>query len=386
MASALPKTVRSLGWVSFWADVASESVYPVIPLFVIGVLKAPMQVLGLTEGAAGALAMILRAWSGWHSDRTGKRMPYVRIGYGMSGLAKPMIGLAFAWPVVLFARLFDRFGKGLRTSARDAIIADAVDPSESGRAFGFHRAMDSAGAFVGASIGFLMLWLLPGQYRLIFLLAGIPGLIALGLTFRVSDRATPTPTTSAKVPFVWSKDLIRTLIPVTLFAIANSSDLFVLQFAKGRGFTDASVALAYILYNAVYASLSYPLGKLSDRIGRSKLMAAGWLVYSIVYFVLPSSPTLWIWGLMALYGFYIAATDGVSKALVADVAPRNARGTTLGVYYAITGVGALIASLAGGWLWDRFGSAATFQFGGAVALIALASLPILPRLTRTKAT
>ena len=383
MEKPLPRTVRTLGWVSFWADVASESVYPVIPLFVRGVLKAPMSVLGASEGLATVVVSLMRAWSGWHSDQSGSRMPYVRTGYGLSGVAKPLLALAFAWPTVLAARVLDRFGKGLRSTALDALIADSIDPSDAGRAFGYHRAMDSAGAFVGAAIGCAMLFLLPGQYRLIFALAGIPGLIAMGITFRVKEPAPQSdeaPVTKKSIET--TPEFRRALVPVVLFGLANSSDAFLIQGAKETGISDGMVAMSYILYNATYASMSYPLGRLSDRVGRKPLLAFGWIIYAVAYsgfaYLGAGGPGALLWPLMLLYGVHLAATDGVSKALVADVSGKERRGTLMGLYYLITGFAALVASLVGGALWDRYGRAATFEFGAIMALLALAAIGFLP--------
>ncbi len=372
----LPRDVRTLGWVSFWADVASEMVYPIIPIFVVGTLMAPATALGFVEGVAVAIVSMMRIWSGRASDEVGRRMPYIRWGYGLSSIGKPMIALATNWVGVLAARGTDRFGKGIRSVARDALIADAVPPEDAGRAFGFHRAMDSAGAAVGAVLGLIFVTLLPNQLRLIFLIAFVPGVIATGLTFMVKEK--PFKRKEKKQGFgslpsgVWRLALI-----MGVFGLANSSDTFILLRIKDLGFSLSLVVIAYILYNVVYSALSYPLGKLSDRVGQRNIIAVGWVLYAISYGLLAIIPGLGVWPVMILYGVSIAALDGTGKALVAAYAPKDARGTAMGLVYFVTGIAALIASTASGFMWDHVGHSAPFIAGAVLSLLACLLLPLL---------
>ena len=407
----LPKEVISAGWISLFTDIASEMAYPVIPLFLVGVLKAPASALGLIEGVAQALINVMRAVSGWHSDRIGKRTPYIRLGYGISALSRPLLAFAGAWPFVLFARLLDRFGKGVRTTARDALIADVAKPGQAGRAFGFHRAMDSAGAVIGSGSSWLLLAVLPGQYRLIFLITAIPAAIAVWIAFRLKEpekrdlpellHPLPPPPLSATearapkdsshgkekegVPELPRSFWLATLV-MSLFALANSSDTFLLLRAQDLVHSASMVALLYVLYNIAYTLLSYPLGALSDRIGTTTLIVAGWFLYAAVYYGFSLNHEWMPWLLMPTYGIYMAMTDGVSKALVAKLSPVGSRGTAMGIFYVVTGGAALLASVVAGMLWDRVDHQAPFLFGAVVAAIsAVLALIILPNATsRTK--
>ncbi|EGJ51875.1 MFS transporter [Desulfocurvibacter africanus] len=388
----LPEEVRRLGWVSFFTDIASEMVYPVVPLFLTAALGAPVVVLGAIEGAAEAIVSIMKGASGWHCDRLGRRVPYIRLGYGLGAASKPLMALALAWPMVFLARAVDRLGKGLRTTARDALIADAVDARMAGRAYGFHRMMDTSGAIVGVLFALLLLWLLPGQYRTIFLLATIPGAMAVWLTFRLREARKeaagpahacalePEPGSAQAMPAPGDKPaLARLVLPANywwtlgvlgLFAFANSSDALLLLRAKNLGWDDTQVVLAYVLFNLTYALAAYPIGILSDRFGRWRLIIGGWLIYSLVYFGFAEASALDIWWLFPLYGLFMALTEGVGKALIAGQIPSERKGTALGIFHMSIGLIALSSSLVAGLLWDTLGPAAPFRLGGFVALLA----------------
>ncbi|MBU1229804.1 MAG: MFS transporter, partial [Proteobacteria bacterium] len=360
MAQPLPKAVRSLGWISFCTDIASEMVYPVVPLFLVSALGAPVLVLGLIEGVAEALVSAMKGLSGWHSDRLGQRVPYIRAGYGLAALSKPLLALAFSWPLVFAARAADRLGKGLRTTARDAMIADVVDAGIAGRAFGFHRMMDTGGALVGVLAALLLLKLLPGEYRLIFLLAGAPGLAAVWLTFRLREtgqgrgRPQEKPEQEAPKPeghgppvtglLGFSPAYWLTLGLLMLFALANSSDALLLLRARSLGWGDTQVILGYMLFNLTYALSAYPLGALSDRIGRWRMLVGGWALYSGVYFGFAGTggPALWL--LFPLYGLSMGLTEGVGRALIAGHIPAARKGTALGVFHMGLGAAALASS------------------------------------------
>lgn len=384
----IPKTVWKLGWISFFADISSEMAYPLIPLFLKNTLKASVGALGIIEGTAEAIVSFMKGWSGWHSDRIGKRVPYVRWGYGLSALGKPLIGLATVWPFVLFARTLDRLGKGLRTTARDALVVDAVPKNMLGRAFGLHRALDTAGALVGVLLAAWLILLIPGHYRTIFLLAGIPGFVSLGFTFLIRERKkgdAPDESQPRELePLKASGREVLKSMPAgywfalgltLLFALANSSDTFLLLRSSQLGLKDEQVVLVYALYNVAYMVLSYPAGAWSDVIGRWGIMAIGWLLYAGVYAGFALLGGSWLWALFACYGLYMGLTKGVGAALVADFAPKHARGTAMGLFNMLLGGATLLASLIAGILWDRVGPTAPFWFGSILALMAVAAIP-----------
>lgn len=376
----LPSTVKTLGWISFWADVASELAYPILPLFIIGTLSAPTWTLGLMEGLSGLVIAILRLWSGMHSDRIGKRVPYIRWGYGISIFAKPLVGLAMNWPVVLVCRLADRVGKGIRTSSRDAMIAESVDPSLSGRAFGYHRMMDTAGAFVGVCIGAGLVWKYPSELRNILLLTAIPGLIALGITFlvkepklQISDALKPVLKLNLNLP----KEIWPVFAILGLFGIANSSDTYLLLYAGLRGVAPYQVILLYALFNLTYALASSPLGILSDRIGSGKVLAVGWAFFGLSYILISRNIGLNLIPLFALYGVSVAATDGISKAFLVKAGSSIPKGTLIGAQYFVIGLTTLVGNLIAGVLWARVGPEAMLVFGGVLALVSSAGLCLL---------
>ncbi|MHC1700781.1 MAG: MFS transporter [Humidesulfovibrio sp.] len=404
MDQHLPKPVRNLGWISFFTDFASEMVYPVVPLFLTAALGAPVAVLGLIEGVAEAIVSIMKGLSGWHSDKMGKRVPYIRLGYGLAALSKPLMALAYAWPMVFLARAVDRLGKGLRTTARDAMIADAVDCKIAGRAFGFHRMMDTGGAIVGVLFALLLLKFLPGEYRLIFLIAGVPGLAAVWLTFRLRElrkagdlgegcaepehEVQPRVETAVQAgPMGFSPAYWLTLGLLMLFAFANSSDTLLLLRARNLGWDDTQVILGYLLFNLTYALSSYPLGVLSDRLGRWRMLVGGWALYSAVYFGFSVSDGGSIWWLFPLYGLSMGLTEGVGKALISGHVPVLRKGTALGVFHMALGFTALASSVVAGLLWDHVSPSAPFRLGGAVALAAVVAAAILvPRIQKAATT
>lgn len=385
-ATNLPPIVYKLGWVSFFADVSSEVAYPLIPLFMTEVLKAPALALGAVEGASEAVVSFMKGWSGMHSDRSGRRAPYIQAGYGLSAIGKPLIAFAAAWPMVLVARITDRLGKGVRTTSRDALIADAIAPTHYGRAYGLHGGMDTAGAFTGVLLAALLLWSAATDYRTIFLLAGIPGAISFLITLTVKDK--PVSRSEDRPAVVSIRELPKAywwaLGACTVFALANSTNTLLLLRARNEGFSPLQVVLAYALYNLVFTLVSYPAGSLSDRFGRWRVLVTGWLAYAGVYIGFASLGGQTIWLLFALYGVVIGITTGVNKALVADLSPKNGRGTALGIFYMTTGFATLISSIIGGLLWDLYGPAATFLFGAVLAAIAAALVPIYLFATRVR--
>ncbi|MFZ4507317.1 MAG: MFS transporter [Fimbriimonas sp.] len=370
----LPKLIWHLGWISFFADISSEMIYPIIPLFVTASLGAPVAALGLIEGAAAAIVSLMKGLSGIHQDQTGKKVPYIRWGYGLSAVAKPILAIATLWPMVLGARLLDRTGKGVRTTARDALIAEGVEPSLYGRAYGLHGSLDTAGAFVGVSIALALLFLFPGQYRAMFVAAALPGLVSWLLTLKVRDLPAQTTVESPKWTWASLRDLPRSywqaLVILIVFGLANSSDTLILLRAKDLGLTELQTVGAYALYNLVFTLVSYPAGQLSDRFGRWQLLGMGWLLYAFVYWGFASLTSAWLPGLFLLYGIFVGLTRGVTKALVAEIAPGSQKGAAIGIFNMATGFAALAASAAAGLLWDRAGAAMPFYAGSALAFVA----------------
>jgi MFS family permease len=396
----IKKNVFALGFVSFFTDISSEMLYPIIPIFLTTVLGAPLTIVGIIEGVAESTASIMKVVSGWLSDKTGKRKPFVIYGYGLSAIAKPLLAFAATWHFVLTARFLDRFGKGLRSSARDALIADSTDAQYRGKAYGFHRALDTMGAVIGPLIALLLLYYLDGNYRLIFLIAFIPAVISVVLLFLyVSEKKSDRKEGQRFKLSEFSREFKIFLLISVIFAIGNSSDAFLILRAKnifganlgeipsfitanfGGMAVLAVVVLSYVVYNITYSLASMPAGILSDKIGRRNVMVGGLLIFSLVYlgFAVANSG-YHIWILFAVYGFYIAMTDGVSKAFVVDMVPKEKRGTAIGLYYTATGLLALLSSIIAGILWDYIGAYATFLFGSAAALVAaFMMITLLPK-------
>jgi MFS family permease len=382
----LPRNVFLLGWVSLLTDVSSEMLYPLVPVFLTAVLGAPVAVLGLIEGLAESTANILKIFSGWWSDRIGKRKPFVIGGYGLSAFSKPALALAAGWPFVLAMRLADRTGKGLRTSARDALIADYTSPSQRGRAYGLHRAMDSLGAVLGPLAALYFMSRLgdqPQAYRTVFLWAFLPALLGVLLLFIVREK--PFSARYKRPAFAWSvfDRHFRVFVLVNLvFAIGNSSDVFLILRAKELFATTANamvtVILAYVLYNLTYSLGSYPAGILADRIGARRVFSFGLLLFAGVYlgFALNRDPRV-VWVLFAVYGLYTAFTDGVGKAYASRLVRDEFRATGLGVYHMSNGLANFAASAAAGLLWQRFGHQAAFLYGAVMAFLAVVLFLVL---------
>ena len=397
----LPRSVWLLGGVSFFADVSGEMIYPLLPLFVVAVLGASATELGWIEGIAQAIVALLAAYAGTRSDRVRRRLPWVRWGYALPVAGKLILAVAATWPMVLLGRTVDRVGKGMRSSPRDALIIDATDERERGRAFGLHRALDTAGALSGVLISAVLLWWLGGTptsttalttatsdarpYRVIFAIAAALGVAAVALTLIIREPSHPTlpaapERTSEKLGLPRTYWLALAMLLV--FAVANSSDTFLLLRASNTGLSPWAVVLAYALYNVVYTLGSYPAGALSDRYGRWKVIAVGWALYAVAYAGFAVASSTMIWPLFAVYGMYMALTDGVGKALLADHAPPQRRGRALGIFYLATGITTIASSVVAGILWDRVSPRAPFWFGAIAAVVALAMLPIAARAAR----
>jgi MFS family permease len=358
--------------VSFFQDTASEILYPVLPFFVTGVLGASPAVLGLIEGLADGTASAMKAISGRLADLRHRR-PLVAAGYTTSAFGKLLLAFAGAWPMVLAARVTDRVGKGVRGPPRDAIIADDTTPTNRGRAFGFHRAADTAGAVVGPLIGLGLYELVGRQFRPLLWIALIPAAVSVALVFLVRERARPQPRSERS----WSarglpRRYWRFVGVIAVFGLVNFPDTLLLLRAKDLGLDFAGVVFAYVLYNTTYALLSYPAGVVSDRLSRRTVFAVGLLVFSATYLGFGLTTTSsWVWLLLPLYGAYTALTDGVSRAWVADLVPAHERGTALGIHAAVSGFGLLVAGVWAGLSWHGTGHVPFLVSGAVVAALAV---------------
>ncbi|MCM2267273.1 MAG: MFS transporter [Elusimicrobiales bacterium] len=378
MRAGLSRNVTFLGVVSGLTDISSEMLYPIVPVFLTSVLGAPMQVVGLIEGLAEATASFVKILGGRLSDRVGRRKPFVVAGYSLSAVSKPLLALAASWQFVLFSRFVDRVGKGLRTSARDALIAGSVDKAHWGKAFGFHRAMDTLGAALGPLTALALIHFMGAEkpdYRFIFLAAFLPALLGVGvLVWFVKEAAQPRPAGSA-APAPMSADFKVFVALYAVFALGNSSDVFLIMKARTLGFTLTQVILAYTAYNLVYALLASPAGWLADRLGKVRTMRFGFLVFALVYagFALADRPWM-LWALFALYGFYGAFSEGIAKAVIAHLSTAENRGAAMGYFQGTLGFLTFAASALAGLLWDGVSPAAPFIAGAACALLAGAAL------------
>lgn len=371
---ALPRTVWLLGLVSLFNDTTSELVYPLVPMFLASVLMAGPKALGLIEGIAEATASLLKLFSGVLMDKRGHAKGWVAFGYGLASLSRPLFYVASSWPMVLALRFADRVGKGLRTSPRDALLAGAVDESRRGLAFGLHRAMDNAGAVIGP---LLAAWLLARGMAIkdVFLWSIVPGIITIVLALGIKE---PPVVPAIKRPaFSWRlagfpSTFKRYLLVLALFTLGNSSNMFLLLRAKDLGLPDYQVPLLWALVSGVAMVFSTPLSALSDRLGRVRLILAGWAVYGLFYLLLGLNGfhALLLWPLFAFYGLFLAATEGAEKAVVADLAPREQLGTAYGWFNLTAGAMLLPASLIFGWLWQGVSVEAAFAFSAGCALAA----------------
>jgi MFS family permease len=384
----LGRNVVTLAGVSLLTDVASEMSYPLLPIFLTTVLGASATALGAIEGVAESTASLLKLASGWLSDRLPGRKPLVVIGYGLASLVKPLLGLTRTPGQVMAIRVADRVGKGIRTSPRDAVIADSVAPSIRGRAFGFHRAADNLGAVIGPLIAFALLRFGRGiDLRRVFLLTAIPAalsvaLLVLGLrelprrpaTEREQSAGPQAPPRAARTSGLGSRFWWLFAILV-VFTLGNSSDVFLLLQATRLGVAPVLVPVLWALLNLVKALFNVPGGVLSDRFGRRPLLIAGWSIYAAVYLGFGLAGAVWqVWVLFAAYGLYFGATEGVEKALVADFVPAERRGAAFGFYNLALGIAALPASLIFGELVDHAGARVAFLFGGGMALLAAVAI------------
>lgn len=381
--SIFTRTIWLVSLVSLFNDIASEMLYPVMPVFLKSI-GFSILLIGILEGLAEAVAGISKGYFGNLSDKTGRRTPFIRFGYLLSAVSKPLMAL-WSNPIwIFFARTTDRLGKGVRTSARDALLSDETTPENKGKVFGFHRSFDTVGASVGPILALVFLSFFPGEYRLMFVLAVIPGIISVFITFLIKEKKR-----KAKDPFKKSvgffeylkywrkapkpyKHLVAGLL---FFTLMNSSDAFLLLRLKEAGYSDSGMIGFYIFYNLIFAAFAFPVGILADKLGLKKTLVAGFVLFAIVYglFGFSDSTSMFV-VLFVLYGIYAAATEGISKALISNISSKDETATALGFYNSMGSICTLLASSFAGFIWYTFGFQVMFlisSFGAAITVIYL---------------
>lgn len=373
----ITRNILVLSFVSLFTDVASEMLYPVMPIY-LKTIGFSIVLIGVLEGFAEATAGLSKGYFGNLSDNTGKRLPFVQIGYLFSAVSKPMMAL-FTYPLWVFlARTIDRLGKGVRTGARDALLSDEATPETKGRVFGFHRSMDTLGAVLGPLLALVYLTYRPNDYKTLFYIAFFPGVISIAFTFLIKEKQKVQTVQKPKtglLDFVkyWKaspatyRKLVAALLVFTLF---NSSDVFLLLKIKELGLNDTVVIGTYIFYNLIYAISSYPLGALADRIGMKKILVSGLILFAIVYVGMAYAESQLVFlVLFFLYGIYAAATEGIAKAWITNICQKNNTATAIGTYTAFQSLATLLASSFAGLIWFYVGSSAMFLLSGMMALV-----------------
>ncbi len=386
----ITENVFVISLVSFFNDIASEMIYPIVPIFLTTVLGAPVTIVGLIEGIAESTASILKVFSGWFSDKLRSRKPFMVVGYGLSALSKIVLAASFHWSMVLGGRFVDRFGKGIRTAARDALISESSEAQHRGSVFGFHRAIDTMGALIGPLIALALLSKFGHNLRFVFYLAVIPSVIGIILlTVFVKDirkRQNHTDAPSFRLrDMELSRDFKIFLFVSAVFAMGNSSDAFLILRAHDLGFSLSLTIFVYTLFNFFYAVFSHPAGIISDKIGQKNMLLWGFCLFALVYFlfgIITDQYLLWV--LFPLYGLYMALTEGIGKAYISLLVKKDFTGTAYGIYQTLIGVVTFLSSVLAGFLWKYVNPGAPFIFGGFTALAAfLIFAASLRRMDRT---
>ncbi len=375
----LTKTVWTLSLVSLFTDMASEMLYPIMPIYLQSI-GFSIVLIGVLEGLAEATAGLSKGYFGKLSDTSGKRAPFVQIGYTFSAISKPMMAI-FVFPAWIFlARTIDRIGKGIRTGARDAILSDEATPETKGKIFGFHRSMDTLGAVIGPLLALLFLYYYPEDYKTLFFIAFIPGILAIVSTLFLKDKNLEPKESKKVISFFafleyWKESPAKyrkVVIGLLAFTLFNSSDVFLLLKAKDAGLDDVSVIGIYIFYNLIYALFAFPLGSLADKIGLQKMFIYGLCIFAIVYFGMSISSNFYaIGGLFFLYGIYAAATEGISKAWISNISDKKDTATAIGTYSGFQSIFAMLASSIAGFVWYQFGATATFLMAGFATILVI---------------
>jgi len=383
----ISRTVWILSLVSLFTDTASEMLYPIMPIYLKSI-GFSIVLIGVLEGFAEATAGLSKGYFGKLSDVTGRRVPFVQTGYALSAISKPMMAI-FIFPLwIFFARTIDRFGKGIRTGARDAILSDEATPQTKGKIFGFHRSMDTLGAVIGPAFALLYLYFNPEDYQMLFFIAFIPGLIAVLASAYLKDKNKKEQKPGIRTPFFsflkyWNvspKEYRRLVIGLLAFTLFNSSDVFLLLQAKQSGLNDTTVIGVYIFYNLIYALFAFPLGILADKVGLKKIFIAGLALFALVYFGMSVNKNLYFFfGLFFLYGIYAAATEGISKAWISNISDRKDTATAIGTFTGLQSICAMIASSLTGLIWFWMGAKTAFMITAAVTLFVLVYFLTIPK-------
>ena len=382
------KNIFFAGLVSFFMDVSSEMVYPLVPLFLLNVLGVNKFLIGLIEGIAESTASILNVFSGWWSDRIGRRKGLLIAGYATSTLSRPIMAVAHAWQQVLIARFADRVGKGIRTAPRDAIIAESSEPEHLSRSFSFHRSLDTMGAVVGPLLALLLLQLFTGSYRTVFWLSMVPGVIAVFIIIAfITESGASTPVKrissfSLNLKAIDGKARFFILI-ATVFALGNSSDMFLILKAQHVGMPTYVIPGVYLLFNLVYSLSAMPAGIVADRFGKKRVILTGFMLFAVLYYGFAvATTTSAIWYLFAFYGLFMGLTEGIQKAYLASITPPQFKATAFGVYGTMIGICKFPASLIAGWFWDAVSPASTFYFGAATSVVSAVLFIVLIIISR----
>jgi MFS family permease len=376
---AITRTVWILSIVSLLTDMASEMLYPIMPIYLKSI-GFSIALIGVLEGFAEATAGLSKGYFGKLSDNIGRRAPFVQIGYSLSAVSKPMMAL-FTFPAWIFsARALDRLGKGIRTAARDAILSQEATPETKGKVFGFHRSMDTTGAVLGPALALLYLYFFPQHYKTLFYIAFLPGVAAVLASLYLKDKVTSVVNSNKRTSFLsflkyWKEspaNYRRLVSGLLIFALFNSSDLFLLLKAKQAGLNDTMVIAVYIFYNLVYALSAFPIGHLADKIGLKKIFISGLVLFAIVYAGMSVNTNVYVYFVLFLvYGLYAAATEGVSKAWISNITDKKDIGTAIGTFTSFQSICAMIASSLAGFIWYKFGVSAAFL------LTALATIAVV---------
>jgi MFS family permease len=381
----ITKVILLVSFVSLFNDVASEMLYPIMPVFLRSI-GFSIALIGILEGGAEATAGLSKGYFGHFSDRIGRRLPFIQLGYLLSALSKPLM-IIFVNPIwIFFARTTDRLGKGIRVSARDALLSDETTKENKGKVFGFHRAFDTIGACIGPIFALLYLWRWPGHYRMLFIIAFIPGLVAVLLTLFLKEKQNPVKSTNGKGFFSYlgywktsTREFKLMVIGLLFFALMNSSDAFLLLALKTVGFNDVYMIGFYIFYNLSFALLAFPAGVLADKFGLRTILIVGIVVFAIVYSLMGFVSGVVGFALIFLfYGFYAASSEGISKAWITNIAVKGETATALGFYNSLLSIATMVSSSLAGLLWAVYGMKAMFLISGIGALVAAIYLALIP--------
>lgn len=383
----ITRTIWILSLVSLFTDTASEMLYPIMPIY-LKEIGFSVLLIGILEGIAEATAGLSKGYFGKRSDLSGKRVPFVQVGYAFSAISKPMMAV-FTFPLwIFFARTIDRFGKGIRTGARDAILSDEATPQTKGKVFGFHRSMDTFGAVLGPSLALVYLYFYPQDYKTLFFIAFIPGLLAVFSSFSLKDKSKPQQNSKVKTPLFsflkyWktsTPQYRKLVIGLLIFTLFNSSDVFLLLQAKQSGLNDTMVIGVYIFYNLVYALFAFPIGILADKIGLKTIFVTGLSLFAVVYFGMSVNTNQYLFlGLFFLYGIYASATEGISKAWISNITDKRDTATAIGTFTGLQSICTMLASSVTGLIWYSMGAKVAFMLTAGVTVIVIIYFLTVPK-------